>query len=181
MQTLGKNNQLENVIQNVKARLALDGEIQVKVTNEILDHYKMDGAYKNAFTDDGWYCTNAIGEFSSTGIKIVKYKISKNEFSNSENLIACDIKMVIEGKCHYISSSIVIGAGGKFPVAILFPNTDSLTNPNYEISPLDGCFCPRDVNELRKCLSGCLNDANCEIGQKFSKIKTFLIVEIDKK
>jgi long-subunit acyl-CoA synthetase (AMP-forming) len=179
MQYPESENKLGGAIQNVQGRLAVDGELQVKVTKEIFDYYKNDPTYKNSFSPDGWYSTNAIVEVSSSKIKILKYKNNDPQVSTTENLVASDMKMVIEGKCHYVSSSIVIGADGKFPVAILFPNMNSLTHPNYEISPLDGCFCPRDVNELGKCLSGCLNDANCEIGEKFSKVKIFLIVEIE--
>lgn len=180
MQTLGKNNQLGNLVQNVKGRLAADGEILVEVPNAFLDYYKSNESSKNSFTADGLYCTNIIGKYESNVLVLENKKDSKKDLAAVENLIATDIKMVIEGKCHYISSSIIIGAGGEFPVAILFPN-DQLQNPKYDISPLDGCFCPRDVQELNKCLTGCLNDANCEIGQKFAKIKTFLIVEIEKK
>ena len=180
MQTLGKNNQLGNLVQNVKGRLADDGEIQVEVPNAFFDFYKNAEGSKNAFTTDGWYCTNAIAKYRSTGLVLETKKDSKKELVTTENLIATDIKMVIEGKCHYISSSIIVGAGQDYPVAILFPN-DQMQHPQYDISPLDGCFCPRDVQELNKCLTGCLNDANCEIGQKFAKIKTFLIVEIEKK
>jgi hypothetical protein len=33
------------------------------------------------------------------------------------------------------------------------------------------------MEELGKCLHGCLHDANCGIGQKFSKIKSAMIID----
>jgi len=190
-------NKLAKIIQNVKIRIADDGELQVKVPDDILEHYKKDTSFQNYFSNDGWYCTNTIGKKTSAGIIIVKENtknpspaLPKGKGASSkspslregfrmgsEDTIASAMQVVIEGKCHYISSSLIMGAGGNYPVAILFPDTNFLSHPDYQISPMEGCFCPRDLQELGKCLNGCLNDANCEIGQRFTKIKTFLIIE----
>ena len=176
MQTLGKNNQLGNLVQNVKGRLADDGEILVNVPSAFFDFYKDQKLTKDSFTSDGWFCTSVYGRFESGKFVLDSIKQS-GSLSAADKLITSDMKMLIEGKCHYISSTILVGAGEDSPVAFLFPN-HQLERPEYTISPLDGCFCPRDMNELNKCLTGCLNDANCEIGQKFSKITNFFIVEI---
>ena len=178
MQTVGLNNQLGRVVQNVQGRFAADGELQIKVPSAFLNHYKANDKYKNAITSDDWYATNLIGKVELNQISISGQKTTEVPNSNTENLIGTSIKMMIEGKCHYISSSIIIGADGEFPVAIILPN-NQMEHPQYNISPLDGCFCPKDMNELNKCLTGCLNDANCSIGQKFSKMKAFYIVDIN--
>ncbi len=179
MTSIKSENQTSKIIQNVKVCLAPDGEIIVNVPAEIHNFYSQDAAYQNSFTPEGGYRTNVIGKSTSSGIILVKKKKSAEETKEKENVIASAMQVVIEGKCHYISSSLILGPEGDFPVAILFPDKTFLTNPDYKISPLEGCFCPRDINELGKCLNGCLNDANCEIGQRFTKIKTFLIVEAD--
>jgi long-subunit acyl-CoA synthetase (AMP-forming) len=72
---------------------------------------------------------------------------------------------------------MVVGSGEEYPVAILFPNKKLLERPDYLVSPLEGCFCPRSLNELGRCLRGCLHDANCGIGQKFAKIKSAMIID----
>lgn len=177
METLKTNNPVRSIVQNVQGRLADDGEIQIKFPSEVVDYYKKNEKYKNSFTKDGWYCTNFIGRYESNAFVLKNQKAinARSEVVN-ENLISRDIKMMIEGKCHYLSSSIIVGADSDYPVAIVFPN-NQMKEPQYQISPLDGCFCPKDMNELNKCLTGCLNDANCAIGEKFSKMKAFLIVE----
>ena len=73
----------------------------------------------------------------------------------------------------------MIGGGKEYPVALLFPNKKELEHPNYELSPEDGCFCPRNLNELKKCLHGCIHDANCGLNQKFSKVKYAMIIDDD--
>ncbi len=178
METTFINNKSESLVTNVKGRLADDGEIQIKVPDSFINYFKKKEKYKNSFTDDGWFCTNFIGRYEANAFIIKNQKSGGGETSVTEHLINTDIKMTIEGKCHYLSSSIIVGAESDFPVAIVFPN-NQIENPQYEISPLEGCFCPKDMNELNKCLTGCLNDANCSIGKKFSAMKLFLIVEAE--
>ncbi len=176
METLKTNNQSATAVQNVQGRLADDGEILIKFPSAVFEYYKKKEKYKDSFTEDGWYYTNFIGRYEANAFVIKNQKEIKAGQSVNENLISKDIKMMIEGKCHYLSSSIIVGADSDYPVAIVFPN-NQMNEPQYQISPLDGCFCPKDMNELNKCLTGCLNDANCAIGEKFSKMKAFLIVE----
>ena len=169
------NQTLPPMIQEVPIRLAGDGEILVKMPKSIFNYYKDMVGYRNAFTKDFWYSTGAIGEKSDDGVKVLREKYPQVGLYNDESLISSGMKLTVEGKCHYIAGTLIMGAGGDFPVAILFPNVHHIDRPDYEISPLEGCFCPRDMHELGKCLGGCLNQANNEIGQRFPKIKSFLI------
>lgn len=164
-------------IPGVTIRLADDGEIQVKGPNVMVGYYKNDEANNGIFTEDGFYCTGDIGEITPTGIKLVARKDRVFKLINGEKVIPSDMEMLIQCKCHYISFAVVVGSGQDYPVALLFPNKNMLSSPNYEISPMDGCFCPRTLGELGKCLHGCLRDANCGIGQKFSKIKAAMIID----
>lgn len=174
MKTKELNNETECSISNVKFRLANDGEILINVPENVFNYYHNLDEFKKSFTEDAWYCSGIIGEVSPEGLRIVKQKNNTSQFVENEK----NISTILEKKCHYISSSLIIGAEGKYPIAILFPNKQFLLHPNYEISPLEGCFCPKNQEELSKCFSGCLNDANGEIGNKFSKVKMFLVVEV---
>lgn len=164
-------------IPGVSLRLTEDGEIQVKGPNVMVGYYKNDEANQDIFTDDNWFCTGDIGEFTADGLKLITRKDRIFKLSNGEKVIPSDLEKLIELKCHYISFAIVVGSGEEYPVALLFPNKKLLENPDYSISPEEGCFCPRDFHELRKCLHGCLHDANCGIGQKFAKIKSAMIID----
>ncbi len=161
----------------ISVRLADDGEIQVKGPNVMKGYYKNDEANKGIFTDDGWFCTGDVGEITKDGLKLITRKDRIFKLSNGEKVVPSDLEKLIEMKCHYISFAMVVGSGEEYPVAILFPNKKLLSNPDYAISPEEGCFCPRDLNELSKCLHGCLHDANCGIGQKFAKIKAAMIID----
>lgn len=164
-------------IPGVEIRLADDGEIQVKGPNVMKGYFKNDEANRDIFTNDGWYCTGDIGEITNAGLKLISRKDRVFKLVNGEKVIPTDMEFIIQGKCHYISFALVVGNGREYPVALLFPNKKMLDHPNYELSPEEGCFCPRTINELGKCLHGCLNEANCGIGQKFSKIKAAMIID----
>lgn len=164
-------------IPGVELRLANDGEIQVKGPNVMKGYFNNDEANKNIFTNDGWYCTGDIGDFTETGLKLISRKDRIFKLTNGEKVIPVELESIIQTKCHYLTYAMVIGGGKEYPVAILFPNKTALENPNYETSPEEGCFCPRSINELGKCLQGCLHDANCGLSQKFSKIKYAMVID----
>jgi long-subunit acyl-CoA synthetase (AMP-forming) len=75
-----------------------------------------------------------------------------------------------------VQYAVVTGSGEEYPVALIFPNKRLLEKPDYQLSPEEGCFCPRSLNELGRCLTGCLAMANDSIGQKFAKVKSAAII-----
>jgi len=166
-----------NPIPGVSIRLSEDGEIQVKGPNVMKDYYKNDEANKDAFTKDGWFCTGDVGEITEDGLKLITRKDRIFKLSNGEKVVPSDLEKLIELKCHYIAFAMVVGNGQEYPVALLFPHKKLLEKPDYSISPEEGCFCPRTLDELGKCLHGCLHDANCGIGQKFAHIKAAMIID----
>jgi long-subunit acyl-CoA synthetase (AMP-forming) len=164
-------------IPGVSIRIADDDEIQVKGPNVMKEYYHNDEANEDAFTVDGWYRTGDVGKITETGLKLISRKDRIFKLSNGEKVVPTDLEKVIELKCHYVQHVLISGSGEDHPVALIFPNKGMLENPDYQKSPDEGCFCPRDLNELGKCLQGCLHDANCDIKQKFSKIKSAAIID----
>jgi long-subunit acyl-CoA synthetase (AMP-forming) len=164
-------------IPGISVRIADDEEIQVKGPNVMIEYYHNDEANEDIFTEDGWYRTGDVGEITETGLKLVSRKDRIFKLSNGEKVVPTDLEKVIQLKCHYVQHVIISGSGEDHPVALIFPNNRMLKKPDYQISPEEGCFCPRNLNELGKCLQGCLHDANCNIKQKFSKIKAAAIID----
>lgn len=163
-------------IPGVEIRIAEDDEIQVKGPNIMAGYYKNDEANKNVFTNDGWYRTGDVGTITNNGLKLISRKDRIFKLSNGEKVIPTDLEKAIELKCHYVQYAIVAGSGEEHPVALIFPNKKLLEKADFQLSPEEGCFCPRSLNELGRCLTGCLAMANNSIGQKFSKIKSAAII-----
>jgi len=164
-------------IPGVKVRIADDDEIQVKGPNVMVSYYNNDEANLNIFTEDGWFRTGDVGAITENGLKLISRKDRIFKLSNGEKVIPTDLEKQIELKCHYVSYAIVTGSGEEYPVALIFPNKKLLENPDYSIAPIEGCFCPRTVNEMGRCLTGCLHKANQKIGQKFAKVQSAAIID----
>lgn len=164
-------------IPGVTIRIAEDNEIQVKGPNVMKSYYNNDVENEKIFTKDGWFRTGDIGEITPSGLKLITRQDRIFKLSNGEKVIPTELENLIEKKCHYISFALVTGNGREYPVALLFPNKKLFEHPTFEVTPNEGCFCPRNLFELQKCLHGCLNDANCIIGQKFSKVKAAALID----
>jgi long-subunit acyl-CoA synthetase (AMP-forming) len=163
-------------IPGVRLRIAEDDEIQVKGPNVMVGYYNNEEANSTAFTKDGWYRTGDVGALTDKGLKLISRKDRIFKLSNGEKVIPTDLEKAIELKCHYVQYAVVSGSGEEHPVALIFPNRKLLEKPDYELSAGEGCFCPRSINELGKCLTGCLAIANNSIGQKFAKVKSAAII-----
>lgn len=164
-------------IPGVSIRLSDDGEILVKGPNVMKGYYKNDPANALAFTADGWFCTGDVGEITPNGLKLISRRDRIFKLTNGEKVIPTEMEEIIHMKCHYVMHAMVVGGGTEYPAAVIFPNKRLFCNPDYRKSPEDGCFCPRTLDELGKCLQGCLRDANCLVNQKFSRIRYAMIID----
>lgn len=164
-------------IPGVEIRIADDGELQVKGPNVMTSYYKNDAANKVAFTEDGWYCTGDVGEITPDGLKLLSRKDRIFKLTNGEKVVPTEMESLIQNRCHFITYAMVVGGGKEYPVAIIFPNKKAFNRSKNKLLPEDGCFCPSSMDELGKCLQGCLHNANCGLSQKFSKIKYAMLID----
>lgn len=86
------------------------------------------------------------------------------------------IENLIENSCHYVKYVVVNKDENENTVALVFPNKKLFETPDYNVSPEDGCFCPRSLDELGKCLTGCLKIVNHLIENDSEKIKFTAII-----
>ncbi len=85
--------------------------------------------------------------------------ISAYRLSNGEAVNAAEIEQRIAGSCHYVKYAIVKSNGTDEVYALIFPDKNQLEHPGYKITPEEGCFCPRNIEELGKCIQGCIAKA----------------------
>jgi long-subunit acyl-CoA synthetase (AMP-forming) len=165
-----------NPIPGVSVRIGDDEEILIKGPNVMVRYYNNDDANKDIFTNDGWYRTGDVGEINKSGLKLISRKDRIFKLSNGEKVIPTDLEKQIELKCHYVQYAIVAGNKEDYPVALIFPNKKMFQSPDYEQTPETGCFCPRNLNEFGRCFTGCLQDCNKHIRQKFAEVKSATII-----
>jgi len=164
-------------IPGVSIRIDPMNEIQVKGPNVMVGYYKNEQANKDIFTEDGWFRTGDVGEITPQGLKLITRKDRIFKLSNGEKVVPTELEALIQKKCHYVSYALVEGSGKEYPVALLFPNHGLLDHSDPNNPLIEGCVCPRNLEELSKCLHGCLRDANCGIGQDFAKIKSAVLID----
>lgn len=164
-------------IPGVSIRLGEEDEIQVKGPNVMKEYYNNPEANAGIFTEDGWFKTGDVGKIVESGVKLISRKDRIFKLLNGEKVIPIELEKIIENHCHYIQHAFVSGSGEEYPVALIFPKKNQLESPAYDVSPLDGCFCPRTIDEFGSCLRGCLKKANNEVGQGYSQIRAAMIID----
>ncbi|MBL0126455.1 MAG: AMP-binding protein [Flavobacteriales bacterium] len=146
-----------NPLPGITIRFAEDGEVLVKGPNVMCGYYKNDEANAGLFTDDGFFHTGDIGEATPDGLKLITRKDRIFKLSNGEKVIPSDLEKLIEFKCHYISFAMVVGSGQEYPIALLFPEQETIERPDYAVSLMEGCFCPRSwTNCATVCTAACM-------------------------
>lgn len=98
------------------------------------------------------------------------------KLSTGERIDSAEIENLVEKTCHYVKYVLVDKDDKKNNVAFIFPNKELYTNPDYLLTPMEGCFCPRDFEELGRCLTGCLRKVNLNIEDEGEKIKDFVMI-----
>ena len=98
---------------------------------------------------------------------------------NGQLVEAEKLEKEIRRICHYVHHVALAVKDGKYLVAMIFPNKSLFSNPDYEKSPEEGCFCPRNLKELGKCLSGCMHTINVKLLPGYAKINSAVIVNTE--
>jgi long-subunit acyl-CoA synthetase (AMP-forming) len=165
-------------IPGVTIAIAGDGEILVKGPNVMTGYYNNPEANEKCFTEDGWFCTGDVGEMTGQGLKLITRKDRIFKLTNAEKVIPNELENMITGKCHFISHVLVEGNGKNYAAALLFPDKLVLNDSmNGSVTNINDCVCPQSMGDLSSCLRKCLNEMNCNLKQKFSKIKVAMLID----
>ncbi len=110
------------LIDQVKVKLAEDGEILVKGPNVMMGYYNLPDKTAESIDEQGWFHTGDIGIFVED--KFLKITDRKKEiFKTSGGKYI--IPQVMENKfkeSRFIEQMMVVGEGQKFPGALIVPN-----------------------------------------------------------
>lgn len=113
-------------IKDVQIRIAEDGEIQAKGPNVMEGYYKLPDQTKEAFTDDGWFCTGDIGYIDDEGwLFITDRKKSLFKLSTGKYVAPQPIENAL-ATSGFIDQAVVIGSERKFCSALIVPDWNNL-------------------------------------------------------
>ncbi|MEE9465140.1 MAG: AMP-binding protein [Candidatus Neomarinimicrobiota bacterium] len=164
-------------IPGVDLKLADDGEILVKGANVMTGYFDNPEATAEAFTDDGWFRTGDVGEFTATGLRLISRRDRIFKLSNAEKVVPAEIENLIAADCVFLAQAYVTGGGRDFPVVLLFPNRAMLSMLPDSSRLKDGCQCPRSLDELASCLKNCLRLMNGTISARFARPQVALLLD----
>ena len=117
------------LLPTIEARIAEEGEVQLKGGMSMTGYYKNPEATKAIFTEDGWFKTQDVGELyhvDKNGDRLTYIKITDRIkeliiTSGGKNISPQQIESLM-GNEAYISQFIAIGEGRKFISALVVPN-----------------------------------------------------------
>lgn len=113
-------------INNVRVKIADDGEILVKGPNVMMGYYKKPDLTKEIIDEDGWFHTGDIGEFmEGQYLRITDRK--KEMFKTSGGkYIAPQLMENVFKESRFIEQIMVIGEKQKHPAALIQPDFEFL-------------------------------------------------------
>jgi hypothetical protein len=90
-----------------------------------------------------------------------------------------DIEKRILYICRYVKYAVIKKAEHGQTIALNFPNKKLFDHPDYVRSSEEGCFSPRSIKKIGKCLAGCLEDLNQSFRESSLKIYAAVIINHD--
>jgi long-chain acyl-CoA synthetase len=113
------------LIPNIEARIATDGEIEVRGTSIFKGYWQKEEATKKEFTDDGWFKTGDIGKIEDGFLSITDRKKELLKTSGGKYIAP----QPIEGKLKadaLVGNAAVVGDSRKFASVLISPNFQAL-------------------------------------------------------
>jgi long-chain acyl-CoA synthetase len=111
---------------NVQIRIAADGEILVRGPTVSPGYFKNPEATREAFNEEGWYCTGDIGEIEADGsLKITGRKKDIFSCSDGSNIYPGFIELQLENE-PYISQAVLLGDQRPFIAALIVPDRQKI-------------------------------------------------------
>ncbi len=142
----------------------------------MLGYYKNDEANAKAFTEDGWFKSEDIGQITEDGIKLLGRKDRVCKLLNGEKVSLTDIEQGIASKCDYIANVYADGNGRNYPIALIFPSLYD-KNDTASFNPtITKCKYPLNIHELSECLGECLTEYNNKQRDNSTKIVSAMLI-----
>ncbi|APD07895.1 long-chain-fatty-acid--CoA ligase [Flavobacteriaceae bacterium UJ101] len=113
-------------IKGVDVKFDTDGEILVKGDNVMMGYYNNPEKTAEVFTDDGYFRTGDIGEFTEGGLLRITDRKKEMFKTSGGKYVAPQIIENMMKESRFIEQIMVVGAGEKMPCAFIQPDFDFL-------------------------------------------------------
>jgi long-chain acyl-CoA synthetase len=105
-------------------RIRIDGEqeILVKGPNVMEGYLDDEEATANVLTEDGWFHTGDLGEFTRNGLRLLGRKDGTFKLTTGEKTHPLRIETTLVNESPYISQAVALGSGKDFVGALIYPD-----------------------------------------------------------
>lgn len=101
------------------------------------------------------------------------------KLADGSQLEAKEVEKLIQDTCHYVKYVIINTNDKNQNIAFIIPEKYLYNNPDYLLTPNEnnGCFCPRNLDELGRCLTGCMKKVNLNFEKDDDKFVNAVIID----
>ncbi len=118
-------NTVGKVIPNMEARLAGDGELEVRGSSVFKGYWQNEEATKKEYTEDGWFKTGDIGKFDDGFLAITDRKKELMKTSGGKYIAPQPIESKLKSD-GLVEQAALIGDNKKFVSVLISPNFKAL-------------------------------------------------------
>ncbi|CCH59116.1 hypothetical protein TBLA_0B02740 [Henningerozyma blattae CBS 6284] len=133
------------------------GEVLIKGPNVTSEYYKNPEETKNAFTEDGWFCTGDIGEWTPNGqLKIIDRKKNLVKTQNGEYIALEKLESIYRSNKYVANICVYADQTKTKPVGIVVPNIPqviTLAKSLNLLTPKQLEIVPDDEDTMKELLS----------------------------
>ena len=113
------------ILPNIEARLAPDGELEVRGTSVFSGYWQKEEESKKEFTEDGWFKTGDIGKIEDGFLSITDRKKELLKTSGGKYIAPQPIEGKLKANA-LVGNAAVIGDTRKFASVLISPNFQAL-------------------------------------------------------
>jgi len=110
----------------VSVRVDSEHEILVKGPNVMEGYLDDEEATAHVITEDGWFHTGDLGEFTKDGLRIFGRKDGTFKLTTGEKVHPLRVETMLVNESPYISQAVVVGSGKNYTAVLIYPDLSSL-------------------------------------------------------
>ncbi len=101
-------------------------EILVKGPNVMLGYLDAEEDTAHVITDDGWFRTGDLGEFTKDGLRLLGRIDGTIKLTTGEKVHPMRVETVLVNESPYVGQAVVLGSGKDFVGVLIYPDFDRL-------------------------------------------------------
>lgn len=109
-------------IPGVTIRIESDQELLVRGPNVMLGYLHDEDANARVLTEDGWFRTGDLGEYTKDGLRIFGRKDGAFKLTTGEKVHPQRVETVLVNESPFVREALIIGSGRDFVGTLLFPD-----------------------------------------------------------